>query len=210
MSPSLNPITSGLASSILATENDFRLLTDLAGNSKVVAWGEIGLDFHYDHSPRDVQRNVFGKQLGLAREAGLPVIIHTREAESETHETLKSHWHGSGLGGILHCYSGSWELAKACLEMGFLVSFSGMLTFPKAQSVRDVAEKVPMDRLLIETDSPFLAPVPHRGKRNEPAFVVETAKAIARVKGLSVEDVAKTTTANYHRLFTAKSSRVEN
>jgi TatD DNase family protein len=185
----------------LATEADFRLLADLAGHSAVVAWGEIGLDFHYDHSPRDVQREVFARQLKLAAERSLPVIIHTRDAEQETLKVLQEHWRQPAIGGILHCYSGSLEFAQAGLEMGFLVSFSGMLTFPKAQNVRDVAQCVPMERLLIETDAPFLAPVPHRGKRNEPSFVVETAKALAQLKETSIEVIARQTTENYRRLF---------
>jgi TatD DNase family protein len=185
----------------LATEGDFRFLTELAEHSEVIAWGEIGLDFHYDHSPRDVQREVFARQLKLAAERRLPVIIHTREAEEETLKVLQEHWGQPEIGGILHCYSGSLELAHAGLEMGFMVSFSGMLTFPKAENVRDVARRVPMERLLIETDAPFLAPVPHRGKRNEPAFVVETAKVMAQLKETSIEVIARQTTENYRRLF---------
>jgi len=186
---------------VLATEEDFRLLVDLAEHSAVIAWGEIGLDFHYDHSPRDVQREVFAEQLKLAAARRLPVIIHTREAEEDTLKVLQDHWGRPEIGGILHSYSGSMELAQVGLEMGFLLSFSGMLTFPKAQNVRDVAHRVPMDRLLIETDSPFLAPVPHRGKRNEPAFVVETAKAMAQLKGTSLDIIARQTSENYRRLF---------
>jgi len=183
----------------LATEEDFQLLLELSRQPRIIAWGEIGLDFHYDHSPRDVQTRVFARQLELAEQRALPVIIHTREAETETLEILKEHQ--SGLRGILHCYSGTWNFAKACLEMDFLVSFSGMLTFPKAQNVRDVASKVPLDRLLIETDAPYLAPVPHRGERNEPALVVETAKALALLKGVSLEEIANMTTENYQRFF---------
>jgi TatD DNase family protein len=167
----------------------------------VIAWGEIGLDFHYDHSPREVQRDVFARQLRLAAERRLPVIIHTREAEKETLKVLQENWRQPEIGGILHCYSGSLELAQAGLEMGFWVSFSGMLTFQKAHNVREVAQKVPMERLLIETDAPFLAPVPHRGKRNEPSFVVETAKALAELKGTSIEVIGSQTSENYRRLF---------
>ena len=185
----------------LATEEDFRLLAELAQHPAVIAWGEIGLDFHYDHSPRDVQREVFARQLKLAAEQELPVILHTREAEEDTLKLLKENWGQPGIGGILHCYSGSLELAQAGLEMGFLISFSGMLTFPKARNVREVAEQVPMERLLIETDAPFLAPVPHRGKRNEPSFVVETAKAMAELKETSVEAIGRQTSENYRRLF---------
>lgn len=187
--------------SVLATEEDFILLPRLAENSSVVAWGEIGLDFHYDHSPREVQREVFARQLRLAAERQLPVIIHTRESEVETLKILQENWNSPEVGGILHCYSGSHEFAQAGLEMGFLISFSGMLTFPKAQAIREVALRVPEDRLLIETDAPFLAPVPYRGKRNEPAFVVQTAKALAELKGVSVETIARQTSENYCRLF---------
>ena len=185
----------------LATEDDFRLLVELAKHSSVIAWGEIGLDFHYDHSPREVQRDVFARQLRLAAEQRLPVIVHTREAEEETLKVLQENWGQPEIGGILHCYSGSLELAQASLEMGFLVSFSGMLTFPKAQNVREVAQQVPMEQLLIETDAPFLAPVPHRGKRNEPSFVVETANAMAQLKGTSIEVIGRQTSENYRRLF---------
>jgi TatD DNase family protein len=185
----------------LATEEDFRLLAELAEHPAVIAWGEIGLDFHYDHSPRDVQGDVFARQLRLAAERRLPVIIHTREAEEETLKVLQENWRQPEIGGILHCYSGSLALAQAGLEMGFRVSFSGMLTFPKAHSVREVAQKVPMERLLIETDAPFLAPVPHRGKRNEPSFVVETARALAQLKGTSIEVIGRQTSENYRCLF---------
>jgi TatD DNase family protein len=185
----------------LATEDDFRALAALANHSAVIAWGEIGLDFHYNHSPRDVQRSVFARQLRMASERRLPVIIHTRDAEEETLKVLQENWGEPGIGGILHCYSGSLELAQAGLEMGFWVSFSGMLTFPNAHNVREVAQKVPMERLLIETDAPFLAPVPHRGRRNEPSFVVETAKAMAQLKGTSIEVIGRQTSENYRRLF---------
>ena len=188
----------------LATEDDFGLLKQLSEHSAVIAWGEIGLDFHYDHSPRDVQIEVFARQLKLASERRLPVIIHTREAEKETLTLLQQHWTEPGVGGILHCYSGSLEFAQAGLEMGFWVSFSGMLTFPKAQNVRDVALRIPLDRLLIETDAPFLAPVPHRGKRNEPAFVVEAARALAQLRSMTIEEIARQTSENYHRLFSQR------
>ncbi len=185
----------------LATSKDFDRLKKLASHPKVVAWGEIGLDFHYDHSPREVQKRVFIQQLVLAQEAHLPVIIHTREAEAETLQILKQYWGRSGSGGVLHCFSGTLEMAEKCMEIGFMVSFSGMLTFPKAPAIRDVAKEIPLERLLIETDSPFLAPIPYRGKRNEPAYVVETAKALAQLRALSLEEVAEITAGNYRRFF---------
>jgi TatD DNase family protein len=185
----------------LARSEDFELLESLAEHPKVVAWGEIGLDFHYDHSPRDAQRAVFVQQLALARASELPVIIHTREAEAETLQILKEDWGKNGLGGILHCFTGSLKMAEECLELGFLVSFSGMLTFPKAQAIRAVAQQIPLEKLLIETDSPYLAPIPFRGKRNEPAYVVETAKALGQLKGLSFEAVGRITAENYRHFF---------
>ena len=184
-----------------ASESHFDLMSQISGHPRVVAWGEIGLDFHYDHSPREVQRYVFDRQLALAKQSDLPVIIHTREAEAETLEVLKKHESRSGRGGILHCFSGSLMMAQECIEMGFMVSFSGMLTFPKAQGVRDVARTIPLDRVLIETDSPYLAPVPYRGKRNEPAYVVETARTLAELRGLGIVEIAEITSENYRRLF---------
>jgi len=178
-----------------------RITSLLKQSSRVIAWGEIGLDFHYDNSPRDVQREVFRRQLDLARDAHLPVIIHTREAEDETIEILKSHLAGSNLAGIMHCFSGSLRLAQQALELGFLISFSGIVTFKKAEDLRAVAEQVPLDRLLIETDCPFLSPVPFRGKRNEPAYVVEVARCLAELRGMSVEEIASVTTENFSRLF---------
>jgi len=177
-------------------------ITSLARQSaRVVAWGEIGLDFHYDNSPRAVQIEVFRRQLQLAREASLPVIIHTREAEDETIELLKSEWAGSNLSGIMHCFSGSLRLAQAAIELGFLISFSGIVTFKKAEDLRATAKEVPLERLLIETDCPFLAPVPFRGKRNEPAYVVEVAGCLADIHGLGLEELAQITTANFAGLF---------
>ena len=185
----------------LATSQDFDRLKKLASHPKVVAWGEIGLDFHYNHSPPEAQRTVFIQQLVLAQETHLPIIIHTREAEAETLQILKQYWSSSGLGGILHCFSGTLEMAEECIQMGFMVSFSGMLTFPKAQEIRDVAKKIPLERLLIETDSPFLAPIPYRGRRNEPAYMVETAKSLAQLRSLSLEAVGEITAGNYGRFF---------
>jgi TatD DNase family protein len=167
----------------------------------VIAWGEIGLDFHYDSSPRPVQMDVFSRQLSLARDANLPVIVHTREAEKETIEILKSVWPSSNLPGIMHCFSGSLWLAEKAIELGFLISFSGILTFKKADELRAVAHQVPLDRLLIETDCPFLSPIPFRGKRNEPAYVVEVAQSLATLRGLTLHEIARITTENFTRLF---------
>ena len=185
----------------LASETSLGHLVRLAQSGRLVAWGEIGLDFHYGHSPPDEQEAVFDRQLALAREVGLPVVIHTREAEGRTLEILGQHCGHGGWAGVMHCFSGSLAMARDCLAMGFHISFSGMLTFPKAHNLRQVARAVPMDRLLIETDAPYLAPVPFRGRRNEPALVVETAKILAEVKQVSLDSVAKCTAENYRRLF---------
>jgi len=177
-------------------------ITDLIRQSpRVVAWGEIGLDFHYDNSPRDVQMDVFRRQLQLARAALLPIIVHTREAEAETIEILGSEWRGSSLPGIMHCFSGTRELAEKAVDLGMFISFSGIVTFKKADDLRGVATEVPLDRLLIETDCPFLSPVPHRGKRNEPAYVVEVARCLSGLRGVSLEEMARITAENFTRLF---------
>ena len=190
--------------------HDARLFDDVAEelttklatqSSRVIAWGEIGLDFHYDNSPRDVQVNVFRRQLQLARDLRLPVIIHTREAETETIELLKSEWAGSELPGIMHCFSGSLWLAQEAINLGLSISFSGIVTFKKAEELRAIAKQVPLDKLLIETDCPFLAPVPFRGKRNEPAYVVEVARCLAELREVSLEEMGRTTTENFERLF---------
>jgi TatD DNase family protein len=173
----------------------------IAQSSRVIAWGEIGLDFHYDNSPRDVQLNVFRRQLQLAREAQLPVIIHTREAEAETIEILRDTFAASGLPGVMHCFSGSAWLAQQALELGFHISFSGIVTFKKAEELRAIAKLVPFERLLIETDCPFLAPVPFRGKRNEPAYVVEVARCLADLREETVEEIGRITSRNFAALF---------
>ncbi len=181
------------------------LIRRLLTGEKVVAWGEIGLDFHYDNSPRDVQLKVFRRQLQSARELGVPVIIHTREAEKETVEILRDEWQSSKLPGIMHCFSGSAALARQCIELGFSISFSGIVTFKKADDLRAIAAEVPLDRLLIETDCPFLTPVPHRGKRNEPAYVVEVAACLAGLRGMTLEEMGRLTTENFNRIFRLKS-----
>ena len=173
-------------------------------SSRVIAWGEIGLDFHYDNSPREVQMKVFQRQLQLAGEANLPVIIHTREAEPETVDILKSQVAGGNPPGIMHCFSGSSWLAQQAIDLGFYISFSGIVTFKKAEELRTIAKQVPLDRLLIETDCPFLAPVPYRGKRNEPAYVVEVARCQAELHGKTVEEMGQITSQNFARFFNLK------
>jgi TatD DNase family protein len=181
-----------------ATPETFAELRDLAAHPKVLAVGEIGLDYHYDFSPRDVQRAVFEKQLEIAAESGKPIVIHTREAWADTMAILRERWQGAG---IMHCFTGDEGQAREALALGFHLSFGGVLTFPKAEAVRQAARMTPDDRLLVETDCPYLAPVPHRGKRNEPAFMVETVKRMAEVRGSSPAGIAGLTTANFERLF---------
>lgn len=173
----------------------------LKSGERMVAWGEIGLDFHYDNSPRDVQCDVFRKQLRAARELDLPVIIHTREAESETIAALKEEFLHGRRRGVFHCFTGTADLARQARDLGFMISFSGIVTFKKAQDLRDIAQQVPLDRLMIETDCPYLAPVPHRGKRNEPAYVVEVAKTLSALHGISVEKIAEVTNQNFGTVF---------
>jgi TatD DNase family protein len=185
----------------LATEEHFARLDELARHPRVIAWGEIGLDYYYDHSPREVQQLVFARQLEQARAAKLPVIIHCRDAWPDCLAILEQDWRPSGLGGIFHCFTGTLEDARRGLEMGFMVSFAGNVTYPKMQHLRDVAREIPLDRLLTETDSPFLPPQGRRGKRNEPAFVVEVAQALANVRDLPAEEIAATTAANFRRFF---------
>src|SRR5689334_17806947 len=168
---------------------------------RVIAWGEIGLDFHYNNSPRDVQIEAFKRQLRAASDCGVPVIIHTREAETETIEILQSDYTGAERRGVFHCFSGSRDLALRALDLGFAISFSGILTFRRADDLRAIAKEVPLDRFLIETDCPFLAPVPYRGKRNEPAYVVEVARCIAELRGLEIESVAELSRQNFETLF---------
>ncbi|MGH9679064.1 MAG: TatD family hydrolase [Candidatus Acidiferrales bacterium] len=188
-----------------ATQPHFDELIRLARNPRVIAWGEIGLDYHYDHSPRDVQARVFREQLALARAARKPIIIHCREAWPDCLKILDEDWRSSGLGGIFHCFAGTNEEARAGLDMGFLVSFAGNVTYPKAQNLRDAAAAIPMDRLLIETDSPFLAPQPYRGRRNEPAYVAEVARTLANVRNLPAEEIAGVTSRNFLRFFSIES-----
>lgn len=199
----------------LAKDSDFAQLEQLARHPKVIAWGEMGLDYYYDHSPRDVQQRVFIRQMQLACAAKLPIVIHCRPSDNSDDAwedclgLIDQHWKPSGLGGILHCFTSTWPHAKRALDMGFMISFAGNITFPKAQQIRDSAKDVPLDRMLIETDSPFLAPVPHRGKRNEPAFVKEVARQIGELRGMSTEEVAAQTSANFRRFFSLPESAIQ-
>jgi TatD DNase family protein len=176
-------------------------LSQLAKHPRVLAWGEIGLDYFYDHSPREIQQRVFRDQLALAHQAKLPIIIHCRDAWSDCLAILHETWRSTGLGGILHCFTSTLEDAQRGLEMGFLISFAGNSTYPKAANLREVAKALPLEGILIETDAPFLAPQPYRGKRNEPAYVGEVAKTIASVRDLPAEEVASVTAANFRRFF---------
>lgn len=176
-------------------------IKNLINNEHVIAWGEIGLDFHYDNSPRAVQIEVFKRQLRAARECDLPVVIHTREAETETIEILKSEYDGAPRRGVFHCFSGSMDLAQLALEIGFMLSFSGIVTFKKADELRAIAKLAPLDRLLIETDCPYLTPIPYRGKRNEPAYVVEVARCLATLHGIEMEEMGHITSENFNRFF---------
>src|SRR5204862_6738264 len=164
------------------------------------ALGEVGLDYHYDYSPREVQRTVFRSQVRLARELKLPLVIHTREADRDTIDVLRDEGKGD-LTGVLHCFSGTADLARAGLDLGFYLSFAGIVTFSGAAELRDTARLVPLDRLLTETDSPYLAPVPHRGKRNEPAFVSHVVATLAQLHSVDAAEMDQQTTANFHRLF---------
>jgi TatD DNase family protein len=190
----------------LLAPDHLQQLAQFAKHPKVIAWGEIGLDYFYDHSPRNVQDRVFRDQLALAHQAKLPIIVHCRDAWPDTLRVLDEAWRPTGLGGILHCFTSTLEDAQRGLDMGFLISFAGNSTYPKAANIRDVAKALPLENILIETDSPFLAPQGYRGKRNEPAYVAEVAKAIASVRNLHPEDIAAATTANFRRFFKLRSS----
>jgi TatD DNase family protein len=191
----------------LADDAAYQNMERLARHPKVIAWGEIGLDYYYDHSQRDVQKEVFTRQMELAAAAKLPIVIHCRPSDASDNAwedcfgLMRSHWAAKGLGGILHCFTGNLPQAKRALDMGFMISFAGNVTFPKAQQIRDAALEVPLDRMLIETDSPYLAPVPHRGKRNEPAFVKETAWKLGELRGLTAEEIGQHTTRNFYNFF---------
>jgi TatD DNase family protein len=180
---------------------DAATLSALAQHPKVVGIGECGLDFYYEHSPRERQETVFRAHAVAARESGLPLIVHTRDADAETAAILAQESGDGALRGVIHCFSSGVELAEKVLALGFYLSFSGIVTFKKADALRAIARTAPLDRILIETDAPYLAPVPLRGKRNEPAFVVHTAALLAELRGLTADEFAAQTTANFFRLF---------
>jgi TatD DNase family protein len=184
-----------------AEPRHFDMLRQAAGEPKVIAVGEIGLDYYYDHSPREIQRQILINQLEITQEANLPVIIHCRDAWADLKEIIGPHCVSRGLRGILHCFTGTREDAFRFLDWGFMVSFAGNLTFKKAEALRKVAAAVPLDRLLTETDSPYLAPVPHRGKRNEPAFVEEVTRQLAELRLLSVEEMGTLVGQNFTQFF---------
>ena len=200
--------------SALATQADFDKLLALSRHPKVVGWGEIGLDYFYDHSPRDVQQKVFRQQMELAASAKLPIIIHCRPSENSSEDAwndtlriIRENWASTGLGGVMHCFTGTVEHARAALDLGFVISFAGNITYPKAQNIRDAATIVPLNRMFIETDSPYLAPIPHRGKRNEPAFVREVALQVGRLRGLTADEIGAITTSNFHTFFRLPESK---
>jgi TatD DNase family protein len=181
-----------------------RTMDELRAHPKCVAVGEIGLDYHYDHSPRETQRAALERQLELALKWRKPVVIHAREAEDDLLERLSAYARGCELAqgpGVIHCFSGTRRFAEECLKIGFLISFSGIVTFKKADDLRAIARDVPLERILIETDAPFLAPIPYRGKTNQSAYLIETAKAVAAAKGVSLEALSSATVANSRRFF---------
>jgi len=179
---------------------DLEWIEALSKHEKVVAIGEIGLDYHWDKSPKDVQHRVFREQIRLARKLGMPIVIHDREAHADILQILKEE-RAAEVGGIMHCFSGSWETAKQCLDMNFYISFGGPVSFKNAKQPKEVLAKVPLDRLLIETDAPYLTPHPFRGKRNETAYVRYVAEAAAEIRGMSLEELAQATSANAVRLL---------
>jgi TatD DNase family protein len=177
-------------------------LVDAADHARVIAIGECGLDYYYDKSDRQAQRERFQAHIDAARQTALPLVVHTREAEEDTAEILTSAVREGGVKGVLHCFTGSAELARKGLDLGFYVSLSGIVTFKNAQDLQETAKWLPADQMLVETDSPFLAPVPHRGQKCEPAFVADTARFVAELRGEDPEQLAEATTANFFKLFT--------
>jgi len=191
----------------LADDTALARLATWAESRHVIAWGEIGLDYYYDHSPREVQQSVFIKQMELARAARLPIIIHNRPSDNSENAwddlflLLNQYWKSSGIGGVLHCFTGEEHHARAALDLGFMISFAGNVTYPKAVNIQNVAKAVPLDRMFIETDCPYLGPIPFRGKRNEPAYVVKTAGFIGQLRGLCAEEIGDLTAENFFRFF---------
>jgi TatD DNase family protein len=191
----------------LASDHAYEEMERLARHPKVIAWGEIGLDYYYDHSPRDTQKQVFIRQMELAAALKLPIVIHCRPSDNSDNawedclELINEQWAPRGIGGVLHCFTGNWPQAKRALDMGFMLSFAGNVTFPKGQQIRDAALEAPLDRMFIETDCPYLAPIPYRGKRNEPAYVKETARKIGELRGISMEEVGEQTARNFYNFF---------
>ncbi|MEX0804310.1 MAG: TatD family hydrolase [Candidatus Binatia bacterium] len=179
---------------------ELKKLQDLTAGAKVIAVGEAGLDYYYSHSPHDVQRRVFTDFIHLARATGLPLVVHERDAAKDAAELLRTEGQGD-VRGVIHCFTGNYEAACAYLDLGFYLSFTGIITFKNAESLRAVARQVPIEKMFVETDSPYLTPVPHRGKRNEPAYVRLVAETVAKVKGVSLEEVAEATTRNVRALF---------
>ena len=184
-------------------DQTYPMLKEFCRNGKVKAFGEIGLDFFRNLSPQDIQLKRFREQIGLAKELGLPIVVHDREAHHETMEILKSE-KAEERGGIIHCFSGNYEMAKVCIEMGFYISIPGSITFKNAEGLREVVKKVPLESLLVETDAPFLTPEPFRGKRNEPSHVRYTAQKVAEIKNVSFERVAEVTTENALKVYRLK------
>ncbi len=182
------------------TDEDLKWIRSLTEHPKVVALGEMGLDYYRNHSPREVQDAVFRRQIRLAREVGMPIVIHNREADRDVLRVLREEG-AEEVGGVMHCFGGDWAMVQACLEMNFLIGLGGPVTFKNARLPKEIAAQVPLDRLLIETDAPYLAPHPHRGKRNESGYVRLVAEKIAELRGISFEEVARQTAANACRLF---------
>jgi TatD DNase family protein len=179
---------------------DHARLVQLAAHPKVIAIGEIGLDYHYDFSPREVQQEVFIQHLRIAREVELPIVIHTREAWNDTLAILDQHW-DTKLGGVFHCFTGNLQQAKQAIERNFRLGIGGVATYPRAQELREAISLVPIESLLLETDSPYLAPVPHRGRRNEPAYLPSTAQVVAQARGVSIQGIDAQTTVNFYKTF---------
>jgi TatD DNase family protein len=180
--------------------DELKELKELAAAPKVIAVGETGLDYFYDHSPREVQRRVFTQFIQMARETALPIVVHERDAANDAAQLLRGEGEGK-IRGVIHCFTGNYEAACAYLDLGFYISFTGIITFKNAEPLRDVVRRVPLDRMLVETDSPYLTPVPYRGRRNEPAYVRYVAEAVAKISGVSLEEVARLTTQNVQELF---------